>query len=99
VSHQHRWVGARPTGRQLLLLLPLRCLTSSLLQQPLLLAHPTCCNNVGTLPAASDKCWLLVVHPADAAAAVAAAAAAHFRGMKRELCVAPMPGRPCFTGL
>lgn len=24
---------------------------------------------------------------------------AHFRGMKREECVAPMPGRPCRTGL
>jgi hypothetical protein len=28
-----------------------------------------------------------------------AQAAAHFSGMKREECVAPIPGRPCFTGL
>ena len=28
-----------------------------------------------------------------------ACTAAYFSGMKREECVAPMPGRPCFTGL
>ena len=38
-------------------------------------------------------------HDTQPASALPSLPLAYLRGMKREECVAPMPGRPCFTGL